>query len=285
MNHTFNRLINQDNRNPEDYEENGLLMCGKCHAPKQKRQNFTSKNGTVTTRLVPVSCQCMQRTQDEEQAAKEAREFRAYMHQLQEQFQISDGTYQKFVFQNDDSPSTKISTTCRNYVERWPAMKQNNMGILFYGSVGTGKSFYACAIVNALLEQRVSATVTSFPRLLNILQGQRERQACIDHLQSYQMLVIDDLGTERDSSYGAEQIFNVIDARARSELPLIVTTNLALEDLQNAPNMQLARIYDRVLEMCPIRIKMTGESRRAGNAQRRRDMARELLTTGRGKDL
>ena len=156
-------------------------------------------------------------------------------------------------------------------------MKADNLGILFYGSVGTGKSFYACAIANALLEKCVPAVVTNFPRLLNILQGIRDRQNYIDHLQTYSLLVIDDLGVERDSPYAAEQVFNVIDARARSGLPLIVTTNLTIEELKKPPTMQFARIYDRVLELCPITIKMTGESRRMGNAEARRGKARELL--------
>ena len=151
------------------------------------------------------------------------------------------------------------------------------MGILFYGSVGTGKSFYACCIVNALLEKRIPAIVTNFPRLLNVLQGARERQAYIDHLQQFRLLVIDDLGVERDSSYAAETVYNVIDARARSGLPLICTTNLTMDELKKPPSMQFARIYDRVLELCPITIKMTGESRRAGNAEARRAKARELL--------
>lgn len=277
MNSVINRIANMDNRNPGDYTENGLLMCGTCHAPKQKRKLLPDKDGKLSERLLPITCQCDERALEEAEARENQKEFRAYMKQLQEMFHVSDSSYQKFTFLDDDRRDEKISNTCRRYVEQWPDMKKDNMGILFYGSVGTGKSFYACAIVNALLEQRVSATATNFPRLLNILQGVRERQACIDHLQSYQLLVIDDLGTERDSSYGAEQVFNVVDARARSELPLIVTTNLGLEDLQKPPSMQLARIYDRVLDMCPIRIKMTGESRRAGNAQRRRELARKLL--------
>ena len=157
-------------------------------------------------------------------------------------------------------------------------MFRENIGILFYGSVGTGKSFYACAIANALNDLCVPAVVTSFPRLLNLLQSRSDRQGLIDALGRYKLLVIDDLGVERDSPYAAEQVFNVIDARANSGLPLIVTTNLTLDELKNPTSMQYARIYDRVLEMCPARIKMTGESRRVKNTAIRRATAREILT-------
>lgn len=49
----------------------------------------------------------------------------------------------------------------------------------------------------------------------------------------YPLLIIDDFGMERDTSYGLEQLYNVIDSRYRSKKPLIVTTNLTLQELQN----------------------------------------------------
>ena len=74
----------------------------------------------------------------------------------------------------------------------------------------------------------------------------------------------------RDSAYGEEQIFNIIDARTNSKLLVIVTTNLTLEELEHPISMQYARIYDRVLEMCPVWLKQTGASRRKGNAETRK---------------
>ena len=47
------------------------------------------------------------------------------------------------------------------------------------------------------------------------------------------MLILDDFGMERGTEYGLEQVFHVIDSRYRSGKPLIVTTNLTLDDLHN----------------------------------------------------
>ena len=47
-----------------------------------------------------------------------------------------------------------------------------------------------------------------------------------------------------------EQMFTVIDSRYRSKKPLIVTTNLKLEEIKNPPDLAHARIYDRILERC-----------------------------------
>lgn len=92
-----------------------------------------------------------------------------------------------------------------------------------------------------------------------------------------QIAVEAELGVERDTSFSVEQVFNIIDARSCSGKPLIVTTNLSLADLQNPPSLGYARIYDRILEMCPIKLKLAGESRRTQNAAERRDKARKIL--------
>lgn len=278
MQDVIGKLANRDNSAAGDYVQDGILMCGVCHTPKQAIKELPNPNGGTFSRLVPVTCLCEEKGREELEAKNKKQQFNLWMAEQHDKYGVSDRSYGAHTFAKDDRRDAALSDACRRYVERWEEMKADNMGVLFHGSVGTGKSFYACAIANALLEQCVPATVTNFPRLLNILQGVRDRQEYIDHLQAYHLLVIDDLGVERESSYAAEQVYNVIDTRARSGLPLIVTTNLTIEEMKNPPTMQFARIYDRVLEMCPITIQMTGSSRRAGNAEARRAKARELLS-------
>ena len=70
----------------------------------------------------------------------------------------------------------------------------------------------------------------------------------------YPLLILDDFGMERGTEYGLEQVYSVIDSRYRSRRPQIVTTNLALQQIQNPPDTAHARICDRLLEMCaPVR--------------------------------
>ena len=72
------------------------------------------------------------------------------------------------------------------------------------------------------------------------------------------LLIIDDLGMQRGTDYGLEQVYNVIDARYRSNKPFIITTNLTLNEMQNETNIARKRIYDRVLSMCmPMQIQGT----------------------------
>ena len=267
-----------NNQVPGDYTyEDGFLCCGKCHTRKQIDVPFPAASGTRMER-VGVQCECERKRSEAERDAQERADFNARMERLRRDG-ITDPAYLRYTFDQDDRRNPAVSDVCQRYVENWRDMKADNIGILFYGDVGTGKSFLACAIANALLEKLVSVSVTNFPRILNTLQGSfdDERQRRIDRLQSYSLLVIDDLGVERDTAYSVEQVYNVIDTRARSGKPLIVTTNLSMKDLQNPPSLAYKRIYDRVLEMCPIRLKLAGASRRVENANSRKDRARRLL--------
>ena len=123
--------------------------------------------------------------------------------------------------------------------------------IIFSGAV-IGKSFFAGCIANALLDRDVPVLMTNFPSILNRLTGvfAEDRAAFIASLDDYSLLVIDDLGVERNTEYAMEQMFTVIDSRYRSKRPLIVTTNLKLEKIKNPPDLAHARIYDRILERC-----------------------------------
>ena len=152
------------------------------------------------------------------------------------------------------NPEMKLA---HNYVSNWEEMKANASGLLIWGDVGTGKSFFAGCIANALLEKGVPVLMTNFSRILNTLTGMHfeDRNQFINSLNRYSLLIIDDLGIERNSDFALEQVFNVIDSRYRSKKPLIITTNLTLSELNNAADIAHKRIYDRILERCvPIRI-------------------------------
>ena len=90
------------------------------------------------------------------------------------------------------------------------------------------------------------------------------------------LLILDDLGAERNTSYGKECVFDVVNRRLLSGKPMIITTNITLSAMQKATGLDDRRIYDRILEVC-VPILFNGENFRKGNAAENIKKAAELL--------
>lgn len=167
----------------------------------------------------------------------------------------------------------------RFYVARFDDMRAENIGYLLWGGVGTGKSYFAGCVANALMEQEIPVRMTNLAAVLNDLASSFEgRNEYISRLCRYPLLILDDFGMERGTEYGLEQVYNVIDSRYRAGRPLIVTTNLSLVELQNPTDTPHARIYDRLLAMCaPIRF--AGESFRKATAQSKLDRLKAMINS------
>ena len=162
-------------------------------------------------------------------------------------------------------------------MENWKDMQQRNIGYVLMGPVGTGKSFFAGCIANALMEQGIAVMMTNFSRILNELtKPYADKNEFISHLVSYPLLIIDDLGIERSTEYALEQVYAVIDERYKSGLPVIITTNLKIAEIRNPQDVAYARIYSRILEMCtPVRI--SGEDRRKSIGKEKQQVVKEVL--------
>lgn len=103
----------------------------------------------------------------------------------------------------------------KRYVEQWKKVKAENLGLLLWGDVGTGKSFVAACIANALLEQGIPVLMTNFSKILNQMGAMysEERYRYIASFSNYSLLILDDLGIERSTEYALEQVYAVIDER------------------------------------------------------------------------
>lgn len=114
--------------------------------------------------------------------------------------------------------------------------------------------------------------------VLNSIGGYQseDKNNYISDLMRYPLLILDDVGMERQTEYAMEQVFNVIDARYRSGMPLIITTNLSLAELKAPKSRDHARIYDRILEMCQP-VNFGNQGRRADIARGKMRRAAELL--------
>ena len=238
-------------REDEYLNEDNLICCSKCHTPRQKRINAMG-------RTIEPRCMCACQTLDYEKR-EQKRKHREFLDMVERNRSIGlpDPELRKHTFENDLGYNPKQIAIAKQYVQHWEEFQVSSTGLLLWGDVGTGKSFIAGCIANTLLGKGVPVIMTNFARLLNKLTDMHsgDRNAYIDSFNRYPLMIIDDLGVERNSEFALEQVSSVIDSRYRSQLPMIVTTNLSLEELKDSTDLSRARIYDRVLERClPIRV-------------------------------
>ena len=250
--------------------ENGLLFCSVCRTPKQCRVNMLGQPA-----VVPCICQCEKERLEKEEKRREAEELQRRIQRLK-----ANGIQEKHLldWRFDVAENTGDIQRARKYVENWQKVKAENLGLLLWGSVGTGKSFIAACIANALLEQGVPVLMTNFSKILNQMGGMYsdERYKYIASFSHYPLLIIDDLGIERNTEYALEQVYAVIDERYKAGLPVIITTNLTMEELRQPEDVAHARIYSRVLEMCTP-VQVTGEDRRQKIGGRKQIVVKEVL--------
>lgn len=242
-----------------DYMEDGLLHCWKCHKAKEVIVPFPWGDMKCAAK-----CDCEMGALKREDEARQLR-LRAEKIERLRAKGFQDPAMRAVRFSMDDGSAPDTMKKMRAYANKWKQMRDENRGLLLFGGVGTGKTFAAACIANELIDRNVPCVMTSFPRIVNALQGTWDnRQQYLDDLNDCDLLVIDDFAVERQSEFVQEIIYQVIDSRYKVGFPLIVTTNLTAQELKNPGDVSKSRIYSRLLEMChPIEFKGVDRRRRA----------------------
>lgn len=260
-------------KNAEDYYKDGVLVCGKCHTNKEKKIQLAGE--CVTVRCI---CKCESEERERIQKQKDYEEEMRRIERLKVaslmDAKLKSATLKTFTQKEDNQ---KLYTIVKNYVDNFETFYKSNRGLLFWGTVGTGKSYAAACIANELLNRKIPVVMTSFVKVLQVIQDNTENETeFVNRLCAARLLIIDDLGTERNTDYALEKVYNVIDSRYRTGKPLILTTNLNFQDMQMTQDIRYQRIYDRIFEMChPVMVN--GTSWRINQAKERFNETKRLL--------
>ncbi|MGL5716163.1 MAG: ATP-binding protein [Cetobacterium sp.] len=143
----------------------------------------------------------------------------------------------------------------KKYSQKFKKALEENVGILMTGLPGTGKTFYANCIANEIQEKGYTVLSFNLSGYLRKIQEDfnnkkdfvSEEEKLLYATREVDLLVIDDLGSEKLSEWGMEKIYNLIDERYKARKPIIITTNMnknTLEDhlLVNGSDKLLDRI-------------------------------------------
>lgn len=258
-------------QNDGDYiGKDGLLYCGVCRTKKQTRLPASDFTGGREI-IVPCICKCKVEEEKKRQEMQRLERLKASsLMDAKLKAARLDG-YQV------DGDNQKIYNLAGNYVKRFDEMCEKRQGLLFWGTVGTGKSYTAACIANELLNQMIPVVMTSFVKILQNIQGNPdEEERIMAGLNTAKLLIIDDLGAERSTDYALEKVYNIIDSRYLSGKPLILTTNMTLKDMQESEDIRYRRIYDRIFEMC-FPVRFAGRSWREKAASKRFDAMKNLM--------
>ena len=255
------------------YEKDGHIYCKICN----ERIDGKAIPMLDKSMIIRTACKCVRdRQEQEKQREKLLKQDRLRKNCFISKNQIA------YTFENADEGTDKeIIKKAKNYVKHFEEMRKDNVGLLLYGNVGSGKTYIACSIANAIItEYSYTVKMRNFAQILNDLQKggfNLDRNEYIEQITNATLLILDDFGIERNTEYALEQIYNVINARYLKARPTIITTNLNFKDIEKEQeDIMLGRIYSRIIEMC-LPLRVTGFDRRKIQSKEKLKKAQNLI--------
>lgn len=170
----------------------------------------------------------------------------SHIHEMIEHENFDNLSYE--YYEDDDLKRFQYAvTTSKNFVKNFNSDYQN---LLFYGTVGTGKSFLSGCIAKALLEKGNNVLYFSAAQLFQELsaytmdyQNKEVLQNLYHDLYHCDLLIIDDMGTEPSNAYISSQLFTILNERHNANKSTIISTNFTLEELGKRYS---ERIFSRI---------------------------------------
>ena len=255
--------------------DDGLEYCLNCHTPRERILPHPIDGSPFHVHFM---CECQRKAYEAEKAEREKREFEEMVERNRGICFHSRKMYD-WTFANDDGRNPATAKV-KAYVDAWDEMEKDGIGLMLWGGVGTGKTYLAGAVANALLDQGKRVLMRDFSEISNISIFDADEY--VSSLSSYDLVILDDLGAERKSEFALQNVFNVVNRRWESGKPMIVTTNLSIKEmkaLSSNDELRYQRIYDRLFDMCTP-ICVSGSSRRVDSSEKKKIVLTNVIEKG-----
>jgi DNA replication protein DnaC len=141
--------------------------------------------------------------------------------------------------------------------------------LLLQGGYGCGKTHLAAAVANACVEQGVPALFLTVPDLLDSLRftfnnAEDSFEDRFARIRQAPLLILDDFGTQNATEWAREKLFQILNYRYTNHLPMVITTNLGLREIEGRMRSRLSdpEMVTRVSIFAPDYRRPTEDSRR-----------------------
>ena len=132
--------------------------------------------------------------------------------------------------------------------------------LLIHGATGVGKSFLTNCIAKALTDRGYTVLSIAANALFERLdthwfhrdEEDRSASRSCEMLTECELLIIDDLGSEMTTQFTKSELFNLIEARHQLRRPIIISTNLSLNEIRER---YTDRVSSRIFLYTAVQIK------------------------------
>ena len=208
--------------------DDGLKHCSICNDPLEAKIHWPWGDTTES-----CMCKCMSDAYKADMAALKTEATGLQIMRYTDINRRLNPSISDMTFEKDNGSQPKLSF-CREYANNFEDKMKRGSGLILLGSCGTGKTFGAGCILNSVLAQGHRALMISIEKIAEQAEeaGFEGKGEYFDDLMNIPLLILDDLGTARETEYMMEITNRVISDRDKSMKPLIVTTNITFDEIK-----------------------------------------------------
>lgn len=160
---------------------------------------------------------------------------------------------------NSNSENELAIAIAKDYVNK-NITSENANGLIIMSESGVGKTHLAASIANKLIENDKIVLMGRLTTLLDMIKetfkdNTKSENELIELYSNVDMIIVDDLGTEKISNWALEKLYTIIENRNENRLPIIITTRFDRQGLierfsQSQDEQLVDGIISKLYQMC-----------------------------------
>lgn len=143
---------------------------------------------------------------------------------------FADRTFANFEKRRDPQAYNQ----CLAYSNRENLFSEKRNSLMIFGPVGSGKTHLSASIANDFAERGIPTLFGTYSEHLEHIKDEFDSAGANEYLRDMKtmmVLVIDDIGKEKQTEWTQQILFDVVNYRYEHLLPIIITTNFSAEQL------------------------------------------------------